>query len=149
MRANDYHNATTLQVCHAPAPSFDHAINKCVLASRYKSYGDWPVSESTEANANEPIGIMQYSAALPPLPRYIRRSELRQVVPLGDTAIYEMERRNEFPRRIVLMPRVVVWSLAEVEAWVQQKRRDTESGKVRAAKVGARKRQKRTASASR
>ncbi|MDP3736448.1 MAG: AlpA family phage regulatory protein [Hyphomonadaceae bacterium] len=92
---------------------------------------------------------MQYSASLPPLPRYIRRSELRQVVPIGDTAVNEMERRNEFPRRIVLMPRVVVWSLAEVEAWIEQRRRDTESGKAKAAKVVRRKRQRPTASASR
>ena len=70
-----------------------------------------------------------------PLPRYIKRSQLRQIVPLGDTTIYEMELRKEFPRRIILTPRVVVWSLAEVEEWIEQRRRDSESGKVKATGV--------------
>lgn len=52
-----------------------------------------------------------------PLPfrRTIRRTELRQLVPLADTTIYDMERRGEFPRRFNLTPRCVVWDLAEVE----------------------------------
>ena len=52
------------------------------------------------------------------LPRTIRRNELRQLVPLADTTIYEMEQRGEFPRRFALTPRCVVWDLAEVEAWL-------------------------------
>lgn len=67
-----------------------------------------------------------------PLPRYIRRSQLRQIVPLADTTIYEMEQRHDFPRRIFLTSRVVVWSLAEVEAWIEQRRRDSASGKIKA-----------------
>ena len=48
-----------------------------------------------------------------PLPfrRTIRRQELRQIVPLAETTIYEMERRGEFPRRFNLTPRCVVWDL--------------------------------------
>lgn len=42
-------------------------------------------------------------------------------MPLSETTIYEMEQRNEFPRRIVLLLRVVVWDLAEVEAWLEQR----------------------------
>ena len=45
--------------------------------------------------------------------RMIRRHELRQIVPLADTTIYEMEQRGEFPRRFALTPRCVVWDLAE------------------------------------
>lgn len=41
--------------------------------------------------------------------RMIRRHELRQIVPLADTTIYEMEQRGEFPRRFALTPRCVVW----------------------------------------
>ena len=54
-----------------------------------------------------------------PLPfrRTIRKHELRQIVPLAESTIYEMERRGEFPRRFNLTPRCVVWDLAEVEAW--------------------------------
>lgn len=55
--------------------------------------------------------------------RTIRRPELRQIVPLADTTIYEMERRGDFPRRFYLTSRCVVWDLAEVEAWVEERRR--------------------------
>ncbi len=59
-----------------------------------------------------------------PLPfrRTIRRHELRQMVPLAETTIYEMERRGEFPRRFNLTPRCVVWDLAEVEAWIEERK---------------------------
>ena len=59
-----------------------------------------------------------------PLPfrRTIRRHELRQIVPLAETTIYEMERRGEFPRRFNLTPRCVVWDLTEVEAWVEERK---------------------------
>ena len=40
--------------------------------------------------------------------RMIRRHELRQIVPLADTTIYEMEQRGEFPRRFALTPRDIV-----------------------------------------
>lgn len=61
-------------------------------------------------------------SASEPLPRTIRRYELRQIVPLADSTIYEMEQRGEFPRRYALSPRCVVWDLAEVEAWLAQRR---------------------------
>lgn len=56
------------------------------------------------------------------LPRTIRRHELRQIVPLADSTIYEMEQRGEFPKRFALSPRCVVWNLAEVEAWLTERR---------------------------
>ncbi|MBV8403438.1 MAG: AlpA family phage regulatory protein [Gammaproteobacteria bacterium] len=40
--------------------------------------------------------------------RTIRRHQLREMVPLADTTIYEMEQRGEFPRRFALSPRCVV-----------------------------------------
>ena len=46
--------------------------------------------------------------------RTIRRNELREIVPLADTTIYDMEQRGEFPRRFYLTSRCVVWDLAEV-----------------------------------
>lgn len=58
-----------------------------------------------------------------PLKRTIRRDELHSMVPLGDTTIYEMEQRGEFPRRFALSPRCVVWDLGEVEAWLETRRR--------------------------
>ena len=52
----------------------------------------------------------------------IRRRELREIVPLADSTIYEMEQRGEFPRRFALSPRCIVWDLAEVQAWVMARR---------------------------
>lgn len=57
-----------------------------------------------------------------PLKRMIRRQELRELVPLADTTIYEMEQRGEFPRRFALSPRCIVWDLGEVEAWLERRR---------------------------
>ncbi len=54
--------------------------------------------------------------------RTIRRHQLREMVPLADSTIYEMEQRGEFPRRFALSPRCVVWDLAEVEAWLASRR---------------------------
>ncbi len=58
-----------------------------------------------------------------PFRRTIRKHELRQIVPLAESTIYEMERRGEFPRRFNLTPRCVVWDLAEVEAWIEERKR--------------------------
>lgn len=57
----------------------------------------------------------------------LRRKELRLIVPLADTTIYEMERRGEFPRRFNLTLRCVVWDLAEVETWIEQRRKDSDA----------------------
>lgn len=57
-----------------------------------------------------------------PIRRTIRRKELREIVPLADSTIYEMERRGEFPRRFALTSRCIVWDLAEVEAWLATRR---------------------------
>ena len=54
--------------------------------------------------------------------RTIRRHQLREMVPLADSTIYEMEQRGEFPRRFALSPRRVVWDLSEVEAWLASRR---------------------------
>ncbi|ALA18588.1 MULTISPECIES: AlpA family transcriptional regulator [Chelatococcus] len=62
-----------------------------------------------------------------------RRTELREIVPLADTTIYELEQRGEFPRRFFLTPRCVVWDLAEVEAWIEERRQASESATIRRA----------------
>jgi prophage regulatory protein len=76
------------------------------------------------------IREMLKSAAADPksLRRTIRRTELRQIVPLADSTIYEMERRGEFPQRFFLTPRCVVWDLAEVMAWLDSRRRGDDGG---------------------
>lgn len=55
----------------------------------------------------------------------IRRQQLSQLVPLSDTTIYELEMQGRFPRRFNLANRCVAWDLAEVEAWVEQRRRES------------------------
>ena len=63
------------------------------------------------------------SQSPPPLrKRTIRRDQLREIVPLADTTIYDMEQRGEFPQRFYLTSRTVVWDLGEVEAWLEERR---------------------------
>jgi prophage regulatory protein len=89
-----------------------------------------PLTEPAQPNASLPYPGTEQYVELPqfpkgsPLPfrRTIRRRELRQIVPLADTTIYEMEQRGEFPRRFRLTPRCVVWDLEEVEAWVEARK---------------------------
>jgi prophage regulatory protein len=77
------------------------------------------------------------------LRRTIRRSELRQIVPLADSTIYELERRGEFPQRFYLTARCVVWDLAEVMAWLQSRRQAGSSAVKKVPMPGARKRMSR------
>ena len=65
------------------------------------------------------------------IPRTIRRHELRMIVPLADTTIYDMELRGDFPRRFNLTSRSVVWDLGEVVDWLKQRRRDSQAGLIR------------------
>ena len=58
----------------------------------------------------------------------VRRNELRRLVPLSDTTIYELEQRGEFPKRFYLTPRCVVWPLEEVLVWVDERRAACEAG---------------------
>ena len=67
------------------------------------------------------------------LPQMIRRNQLRLLVPLADSTIYEMEQRGEFPRRFSLTSRCVVWDLAEIEAWIEQRKMDSYASRVRRA----------------
>jgi prophage regulatory protein len=56
--------------------------------------------------------------------RTIQRHQLREMVPLADSTIYEMGQREESPRRFALSPRCIVWDLAEIEAWLTARRAD-------------------------
>ncbi|HEY9235905.1 MAG TPA: AlpA family phage regulatory protein [Phenylobacterium sp.] len=70
------------------------------------------------------------SSSAPRYRRTVRRAELRRIVPLADTTIYELEQRGEFPRRFNLTPRCVVWDLAEVEAWIDERRRASDASLI-------------------
>lgn len=81
-------------------------------------------AESTSRRFRPPVDLRK---------RVIRRPELRKIVPLADTTIYEMEQRGEFPKRFFLTPRCVVWDLAEVETWLDERRRASETDALRRA----------------
>jgi prophage regulatory protein len=66
----------------------------------------------------------------PPQRRAIRRAELRRIVPLADTTIYEMECRGDFPKRFHLTSRCVVWDLDEVYAWLDARKQPAEQAKL-------------------
>lgn len=53
----------------------------------------------------------------------INSRTLLKMIPLSDRTIYNLEQRGEFPKRIVLTSRSVAWDLAEVENWIEEKRR--------------------------
>lgn len=90
------------------------------------------VSDTVQPPATEPTqsGSKRFEPPAYLLKRVIRRPELRKIVPLADTTIYEMEQRCEFPKRFFLTPRCVVWDLAEVETWLDERRRASEAGMV-------------------
>ncbi len=47
---------------------------------------------------------------------------LLEIVPLSRRTILNMEQRGEFPKRFTLSARRVAWDLAEVEAWIDERR---------------------------
>lgn len=67
--------------------------------------------------------------------RTIRRHELKEIVPLADTTIYDMEQRGEFPKRFYLTSRCVVWDLSEVEAWLEERRRASRAKAMKRAPI--------------
>jgi len=91
-----------------------------------------------KASAGQGLQPSQRRETPPPilrtgLPQTIRRTQLRLLVPLADSTIYEMEQRGKFPRRFSLTSRCVVWDLAEVEAWIEQRKRDSYASRIRRA----------------
>ena len=67
--------------------------------------------------------------------RTIRRHQLREMIPLADTTIYDMEQRGEFPQRFYLTSRCVVWDLTEVETWLEERRRASRVKAVKRAPI--------------
>lgn len=92
-------------------------------------------SDAAQPPLNEPVerAIKRFQPPADLFKRVIRRPELRKIVPLADTTIYEMEQRGEFPKRFFLTPRCVVWDLAEVETWLDERRRASDADIVRRA----------------
>lgn len=56
----------------------------------------------------------------------INRKTLLAMIPLSERTIYNLEQRGDFPRRIALTSRNVAWDLAEVEKWIEGRKKATE-----------------------
>ncbi len=52
----------------------------------------------------------------------INRKVLLEMIPLSDRTIYNLEKKGEFPQRIVLTSRNVAWDLSEIEEWIKARR---------------------------
>ena len=61
----------------------------------------------------------------PAIPRIITRKELRLMVPFTPQHIGRLERAGKFPKRIRIGERRVGWRLADVEAWLEQRVRES------------------------
>ena len=105
----------------------------------------WSRNARDKARERQPLrsfdarAFRELSQAVPidprTLRRTIRRNELRQIVPLADSTIFELERRGEFPQRFFLTARCVVWDLSEVEAWLESRRQPGAANMVKKAPV--------------
>ena len=94
---------------------------------------DLSSEEKTAADAVDQVPQGQVARRPQPLKRVIRRKELRLLVPLSDTTIYEMEQRGEFPKRFYLTPRCAAWDLGEVQGWIELRRRASASQAIKPA----------------
>jgi prophage regulatory protein len=56
---------------------------------------------------------------------YVNRKQLLKIIPLSERTIYNMEKRGEFPKRIYLTSRSVVWNLDEIYKWIRGKQNST------------------------
>jgi prophage regulatory protein len=74
-------------------------------------------------------------ASIPPPRRALRRAELRKIIPLSNTTIYQMERRGEFPKRFYLTSRCVVWDSDEVYAWLDARKQPEQQTRMGRAPV--------------
>ncbi|RQT75839.1 helix-turn-helix transcriptional regulator [Burkholderia cepacia] len=100
------------------------------LSKVFKAPDIEPKSSLSVPRTKDYDALPQFPKGSPlPFRRTIRRSELRQIVPLAETTIYEMEQRGEFPRRFRLSARCVVWDLKEVEAWVEERKQASRAAK--------------------
>ncbi|EKE17369.1 MAG: hypothetical protein ACD_10C00479G0007 [uncultured bacterium] len=54
--------------------------------------------------------------------KLINKKTLLDMIPLSEKAIYNMEKRGDFPKRIALTSRNVAWDLDEVTGWVESRK---------------------------
>lgn len=52
----------------------------------------------------------------------INKKTLLAMIPLCERTIYNLEQRGEFPTRMALTSRSVVWDLADIEQWIESRK---------------------------
>jgi prophage regulatory protein len=52
----------------------------------------------------------------------INKKTLLGMIPLSEKAIYNVEKRGDFPRRIALTSRNVAWDLTDITAWIEARK---------------------------
>ena len=55
------------------------------------------------------------------IPRIIRWSELKSIVPYTRQHIHRLERAGHFPRRVRIGANRIGWLLSEIEAWLAER----------------------------
>lgn len=60
--------------------------------------------------------------------RFIRERERAQITGIGRIPWYELELKGTAPKRIKLSERSVAWLLSDIEAWMDQKIRESLGG---------------------
>lgn len=53
--------------------------------------------------------------------RFLRLKQVKELVPLNTSAIYEYIARGEFPRNYKLGPRAVAWLESDIQAWIEER----------------------------
>ena len=56
----------------------------------------------------------------------VNRKERRKLVPYSDTHILRLEEQGQFPKRVQLGPGRVGWSLNEINAWIEARKKERE-----------------------
>lgn len=54
----------------------------------------------------------------------LTREQLKGLCPFSDSHLYRLEASGEFPKRIRIGKRRVVWDADEVDAWIESKKSD-------------------------
>ena len=58
--------------------------------------------------------------------RIVREKERREITGISRTTAYVLEKRGEFPARVIVSGNRVGWRLSELEEWIRSRQRAAE-----------------------
>ena len=72
---------------------------------------------------NSPLLSLQcdFSGELTFPDRFVREAECKHISCLSRTRRYELEKLDQFPKRIKLSERAVAWRLSELMTWMEER----------------------------